>query len=99
MHEPDCASPSLTPQRGDEVPCRGGVGQEQLVEGESAEVVGTGGEMHDGITVTHRTHGFVNGFLVSEIADGRVHARIPADRYNIVAAGPQSRHSRRAEIP
>ena len=99
MHEPDCGGPALRPQRGDEVPCRGGIGQKQIVEGESTEVVGAGGKMHDGVALAHRTHGFTDGVHIGEVTDGSVHARMSSDCHDIVAAGPQRRNGRRAEIP
>ena len=99
MHEPDCCGSSLGPQRSDEVACRRGVGKKQFVEGESAEVVGAGGEMHDGIKVAHRTHGFMHSVRVGEIADSSVQARMTADRHDIVTASPQRHHDRRTEIP
>ena len=98
MHEPDCCGSSLGPQRSDEVACRGGVGKKQFVEGESAEDVGAGGEMYDGVTVTDRTHGFVDGIAVSEVADNGIDSRMATDRYDLMATSPQRRHYRRAKI-
>jgi len=88
MHKPDCGGPFLTPQRGDEIPCRGCIGEEQVTESQSAEVVGAGREMHDDVTVAYASHSFAHGFLVGQVTDSSIGARMPADRHDLVAASP-----------
>lgn len=99
MHKPDCGCPALSPQRGDEIPCCGCVGEQAIIEGKATEVVGTGREMHDDVAAARRTHGFVHGFPVGQVTDSSIGARMPADRHDLVAMSPQSRHRRRPEIP
>ena len=99
MHEPDRRCPPLGPQRVDEIPCRDGVGQEQVVELQTAKLVGTGREVHDYVTVANCSHGSTHCFPIRQVTDSSIDARMPADRYDLMATGPQHRHRRRAEIP